>query len=185
MEPLLSDVTCKTVVDAAAGTGRWARYCLARGARAVSLDFCTEMLVHAPQPAALADLHCLPLADSCADVTICALALGYAPDCLEELCRITRTGGMVLISDIHPHAIQRGWTRSFRVGSEVLYVEHHSYTLADTLDEMRNRGLELASLVEPHFGEPEREIFEHCGHGPRFEAAAEGPAIFVASWIKK
>jgi ubiquinone/menaquinone biosynthesis C-methylase UbiE len=168
------------VVDAAAGTGRWASYCKSQGAQTVVADFCPEMLAHAPRPVVLADVNQLPLPDGFADVTVCAFAVGYAPKCLPELARITRRGGAVLVSDVHPEAIRRGWTRSFRHGMEVISVAHHSYAL----DDLVAAGLGLDCLIERKFGAPEREVFAQAGKIAAFEEAARQPAIFVARWIK-
>jgi len=168
------------VVDAAAGTGRWASFCRARGARTVAVDFCQEMLASAPRPVVLADANRLPLPDGFADVTICAFALGYAPSCLSELARVTRKGGAVLVSDVHPAAIRRGWTRSFRYGSEVIEVAHHSYALSDLVA----ASLKLDFLMERRFGLPERDVFASAGKLASFEEAARHPAIFVARWTK-
>ena len=121
-----------TVVDVAAGTGRWARALQRkRGARAIAVDFCHEMLRIAPIPAVQADATHLPLPDASADVVICAFALGYAPACFAELARITRPGGMLLVSDVHPEALSRGWTRSFRHRGEAIQVRDQPYELAD------------------------------------------------------
>ena len=169
------------VVDAAAGTGRWASYCRARGARTIALDFCQEMLASAPRPVILADANRVPLPDACADITICAFALGYVPECIPELARITRKGGVVLVSDVHPAAIRRGWTRSFRYGSEVIDVAHHPYALGDLVA----AGLELDLVVERRFGVPERAVFARAGKLSVFEEAARHPAIFAARWIKR
>src|SRR5438477_657666 len=110
MTPLFPHLRGARVVDAAAGTGRWASYCASQGAQTIALDFCADMLAGTLRPVVAADVNLLPLPDSVADVTICAFALGYAPACLPELARITRKGGTVLVSDVHPDAIQRGWT---------------------------------------------------------------------------
>jgi ubiquinone/menaquinone biosynthesis C-methylase UbiE len=178
--PLLTGLQHKRVVDAAAGTGRWAHYCEQRGARVVAVDICREMLDHAKPPAVVADVNRLPFKDASADVAICTFALGYAPAGLEELCRITQRGGVVLASDMHPDAIRRGWTRTFRSGEEVVEVAHHPYALED----LHVRGLELTHLLEPPLGPPEREIFERLGRLHRFDEAAKGPAIFVARWVR-
>lgn len=177
---LLPELAGLTVLDAAAGTGRWAAYCAERAARAVSVDFCAEMLMKAPRPAVQADALRLPLRDAFADVTICAFALGYAPSCFAELARVTRPGGTLIVSDIHPDAIRRGWTRSFRRGEEVIQVAHQPYALED----LRAPGLQLDCLLEPSFGVPERGIFDRAGHLDRFEEASRAPAIFVARWIR-
>jgi ubiquinone/menaquinone biosynthesis C-methylase UbiE len=171
------------MVDAAAGTGRWARFCERRGVRTVAVDLCREMLDRARCPAVVGDVNRLPLKDGCADVTICAFGLGYAgyvPACLEELCRITRRGGVVFASDVHPDAIRRGWKRTFRSGGDVVEVAHHPYALAD----LQVRGLDQTHLLEPSLGPPEREIFAHLGHLHCFDEASRGPAIFATRWVR-
>ena len=180
MTPLFPSLRGACVVDAAAGTGRWASYCGSQGAGTIALDFCEEMLSGAPRPAVVADINRLPLPDGIADVTICAFAIGYAPTCLPELARITRIGGTVLVSDVHPDAIRRGWTRRFSHPIGVIEVKHHPYTIEDLVAP----DLQLDCLEEPRFGEPEREVFAKAGKLEAFEEAARRPALFVARWIK-
>jgi len=180
MAGLLPALRRARVVDAAAGTGRWAAYCQYEGARTIAADLCVEMLQIAPGPAVIADVCRLPLPDAFADVTICAFGLGYAVGCLAELARVTRRGGTVLVSDVHPDAIRRGWSRTFRFRSQTISVEHHPYAL----DELVCSGLGLDHLIEPRFGEPEREVFAKAGKLAAFDEAAAYPAIFVARWNK-
>lgn len=176
MAPLLPDnLEGRTIIDVASGTGRWARHCRQRGARAIAVDFCFEM-----RPSVQADATRLPLPDASADVTICALALGYAPECFAELVRITRPAGMLLVSDVHPEALKRGWTRSFRHHGDVIQVADQPYSLAD----LSAPDLRLSCLIEPHLGDPERGFFERSGHLYRFEEACREPAIFVARWFR-
>lgn len=180
MAPLFPRLRGARVVDAAAGTGRWASYCQYQGAATIALDFCADMLAGAPPPAVVADVNRLPLPDAFADVTICAFAMGYAPACLPELARITRKGGTVLVSDVHPDAIRRGWTRTFSHRNGVIEVAHHLYTL----DDLVAQELRLDCLDEPRFGEPEREVFAKAGKLAAFEEAAHHPALFVGRWVK-
>lgn len=180
MAPLFPALRGARVVDAAAGTGRWASYCASLGAETIAVDFCEDMLAGAPRPAVRGDLNRLPLPDSLADVTICAFAMGYAPACLPELARITRRGGTILVSDVHPDAIRRGWTRTFSHPTGTIEVAHHPYDLAD----LRAPELSLDCLLEPRFGEPEREAFAKAGKLATFEEAARHPALFVARWTK-
>src|SRR5712671_7479326 len=141
LEPLLPNLRGKQIIDAAAGTGYWTSRAIALGARAIAVDFCQEMLRMAPRPAVLADINHLPLANESADVTICAFGLGYAPGALAELQRVTRRGGVILASDVHPDAIRAGWTRTFHHDSEVITVEHKPYSLED----LRLPGLTLTA----------------------------------------
>jgi malonyl-CoA O-methyltransferase len=177
---LPSNLEGRIVVDVAAGTGRWALYCGKRGARTIAVDFCREMVRRASCPSVQADAEWLPLPDASADIVICAFALGYAPACFAELGRITRPGGMLLVSDIHPEALNRGWTRSFRHRGEVIQVRDEPYGLAD----LYAPGLRLSCLIEPRLGPPEREFFEQAGCLDRFDEACREPAIFVARWFR-
>jgi malonyl-CoA O-methyltransferase len=170
-----------TVVDVAAGTGRWALRCGKRGAHAIAVDFCHEMLRNAPKPAVQADAASLPFPVACADIVVCAFALGYAPACFGELARITRPGGTLLVSDVHPDALSRGWTRSFRSREGVIQIRDQPYALAD----LRAPGLRLSCLIEPCIGPREREIFERAGHVDRFEDACREPAVFVARFERE
>jgi malonyl-CoA O-methyltransferase len=176
---LLPDLHGKIVIDAAAGTGYWAAYCSRKGAKAIAADFCWEMIVRAPRPAALADVCRLPLKDECADVTICAFSMGYAPGCLPELRRVTRKGGLVIVSDMHPEGVRHGWTSGFRHNGDAIQVAQHPYSLED----LACRGLELDRLIEPRLGGEERQVFENAGKLAEFEAARH-PAVFIARWTR-
>jgi ubiquinone/menaquinone biosynthesis C-methylase UbiE len=130
----------------------------------------------------LADAGMLPFPDAAADLTICAFALSYLPAAgLTELARITRPGGLVIVSDMHPATAARGWTRSFRASGKVIAIRTRAYTL----DDLRTPGLALSTLIEAPFGEAERPIFERAGKLAQFRDACRGPAVYVAKFIRQ
>jgi malonyl-CoA O-methyltransferase len=176
LRPLFPNLQGCTFVDVGTGTGRWAKYAAANGARAIGIDFCGEMLRAGGRPAVLGDACRLPLPDECADIVVCAFTLGYAPGCFSELCRVTRIGGTVAVSDVHPGTLERGWKRSFRHSNGPIEIAHQDYAIRD----LQTPGLILADLREPRLGLPEKVIFEQAGCPERFEESARGPAIFVA-----
>jgi SAM-dependent methyltransferase len=178
---ILPELSGRAVVDVGAGTGRWGRVCNAAGARTISVDFCAAMLQQAPAPVIVGDARRLPLPDQSADFVMCAFTLGYAPDCLSELARIVRPGGMVIASDVHPDAVKSGWKRSFRLGGEVIEIDNCGYEIKD----LGCPPLRLVQLLQPRFDRPEREIFEAAGKLESFSALARIPAIFVAQWIRE
>jgi malonyl-CoA O-methyltransferase len=180
VEALLPPLQGLLVADVAAGTGRWAEYCRWAGAQTVALDFSPEMLARAPGHRVLADMRRLPLRAACADLTICAFGFGYAPNCLDELARVTRPGGTVLLSDVHPEGLRRGWKRLFQVSGETIEIASEVYVIGD----LEIAGLKLVALWEAAFGEPERHIFAGAGKLDAFEEASRHAAIFVAQWIK-
>jgi malonyl-CoA O-methyltransferase len=181
LAPLLPDLHHLHIADIAAGTGRWTRYFQSRGARTIATDLCRDMLAYAPHPMAQADNIALPLRSDAFDLVLCSFAFGYEPDAFPELIRITRPGGQLIITDVHPYAVRRGWSRSFRINGQIVEPEHHPYTL----DDLHDPRLTLINLIDAHIAEPEREIFIRAGKPDTFAAATEHPAIFIAVFTKQ
>ena len=181
LAPLLPPLCGSLALDIGCGCGRWARRFSDGGAQVVAIDLCREMLLRAPGLRVLADGCLLPLPEGVADLTLCAFALSYMDPCLRELARVTRPGGTVIVSDMHPAAAERGWTRSFRAGEEVIAIETRRYTL----DSLHAPGLALAEIIEAPLSEPERPLFESAGKLAQFDKACGGPAIYVAKFIRQ
>jgi ubiquinone/menaquinone biosynthesis C-methylase UbiE len=179
--PLLPDLRVLLVIDIGAGTGRWLHHARSAGAQTLALDVSLEMLASAPEPHVLADALMLPLRDNSADIVFCTFTIGYAPQCFSELARVARPGGMLIVSDVHPDALARGWSRSFRVGDEVVKPTHYPYSIEDLHDPSMAR----THLLEPRLGEPERPIFAAANKLVLYDTACAHPAIFVAIWTKR
>ena len=174
------------IIDVACGTGRWT-------ARlgAIGIDLCEEMLRQRSHNAALrgrfalADAAALPFASGVSDLTLCSFAIAYIQNlaaAVSEMARVTRPGGRVVISDLHPAAIAAGWTRSFRSAGVLYELEHPPGAVEETLLAARRCGLELSLRREACFGEPERPIFEAAGKP--LEQVAGTPAVWLAVWTK-
>ena len=120
--PILDGVPPGLAVDAAAGTGRVAAHLQASGHRVVALDRSGEMLGRARDrldgtSMARADIVALPIRDGCADLLTCALALTHVrelPPAFESFARILRSGGVAVVSDIHPMVVAIGGQAFFR-----------------------------------------------------------------------
>ena len=181
------------VVDVACGTGRWISTALSSGANVTGIDLCEEMLAAAARKPelkgrlALAQVDGLPVASGCADLVLCSFAISYfpsAPGAIAEMARITRSGGRVVIADLHPGACEAGWKRSFRAGESVYEIEHHNHPAGEL-----NAAAEQA-LLEPEwnedacFGMPEREIFRKAGKDSAFLEVSAIPALRVICWKK-
>jgi len=142
LELMPADLTGLSVVDAGCGSGRYMRHALRRGAtRVAGIDLSPAMLRRAAaEPCGGAALHvaqarltALPLPDAMADITVCGLVIGHLEalgPALGELRRVTRPGGAVLISDIHPIGPALGWLRDFKAGGRRYAVRHtqHLYS---------------------------------------------------------
>jgi malonyl-CoA O-methyltransferase len=162
------DLGGKAVCDAGCGSGRYLLHAAARGARPLlGVDLSEAMLRRAREelarqltPEDCAEIHlvqasleALPLSDAWADITLCGLTLGHLPDLdapLAELRRITRPGGMILCSDLHPVGQELGWQRTFKVAGERYAVRHTWHTRAVWEETCRRVGLRVRCTLEPH-----------------------------------
>ena len=177
-------------IDVGSGTGRWLARAQSLGARIAGFDLCHEMLRKSALAGhnAAADAAALPVRDGVADVTLCSFVLSYVPSldaAVGEMARITRRGGMVIVSDLHPEAAQAGWVRSFRYGGQAYEIEHSQYSANELGAAARRSGLEAAWRLDARFGEPEREIFRRAGKEECFDTVCRTPAVLITAWIKR
>ncbi|WP_258905862.1 class I SAM-dependent methyltransferase [Actinokineospora sp. UTMC 2448] len=122
VKEILDGLPAGDALDAACGTGRYARLLVERGHRVVGVDSSPEMLDKARErvPGAeflVGDLRELPVGDASTDLVVSGLALAHAPDLgpvFAEFARVLRPGGNVVIADMHPDAIARGSIPSLR-----------------------------------------------------------------------
>jgi malonyl-CoA O-methyltransferase len=185
-ERVLRPLHAPVVIDVACGTGRWAARLGGYG-----VDCCEEMLGEGSHKPGVrgrllrADAAALPFASNISDLTLCSFAIGYFEEIARAICeiaRVTRPGGMVVISDLHPSAIAAGWTRSFRAGGRVYQMQSRPTAIEEALAAAQGCGLGLTHHVDAHFGEPERHIFEAAGKS--LEEVAAIPAVWLGMWTK-
>jgi malonyl-CoA O-methyltransferase len=190
---LLGPVASRRFLDVACGTGRWMRYLEEHGGAVFGADLCQAMLRAGTLRDGTAGRHVqaeatlLPFPDSFADTTLCALAAGYLPDLRATLCelaRVTRPGGRVIVTDLHPAAIDAGWTRSFRAGSRLYEIDHFAHTDNDFRQAGENAGLTLCRQLDAHFSDPERELFQAAGKERVFQVVSRIPAVWIGVWGK-
>jgi ubiquinone/menaquinone biosynthesis C-methylase UbiE len=189
----LSPLGASRFVDIACGTGRWMLLAKQFGSRVLGVDFCPEMLREASCKSGLegclclADAYRLPLADCAADLTHCSFALGYLASphqAIAEMARVSRRGGRVVVSDLHPCALAAGWTRSFRSNGQLYEIGHYDHPIAAWEDAAESAGLTLDWRVDAGFAEPERQIFRQAGKESSFAELSRIPALLAMSWTK-
>ena len=120
MKSLLRRLTFEDVLDAGAGTGRYALSLAKQGKRVEATDQSAEMLAVARQKAAQRGLtikfkkesvSSCSAPDASFDLVLCMLALAHVEDLhapVGEFIRVLRPGGHLVVSDIHPD-IQTAW----------------------------------------------------------------------------
>jgi malonyl-CoA O-methyltransferase len=140
-----ADLHGQSVLDVGCGSGRYMLHVLRRGAKSVTgVDLSLEMLKRAGTELAAhrgdaavelvqGDLACLPVPNVSADLTVCGLTVGHVDrllPALSELRRVTRPGGTILCSDVHPIGDALGWQRDFKAGDRHCAVRHtrHLYS---------------------------------------------------------
>jgi len=154
----------QAVLDAGCGSGRYLLHALRRGAaRATGVDLSPPMLeraaaeldsLRADAPVTLlqGDLVALPVPDAQADLTICGLVIGHLDDlaqALAELCRVTRPGGVLLCSDVHPIGHALGWRRDFKSAGSRYAVRHTQHLYGDWHAACAALGLHIEQVLEP------------------------------------
>ncbi|HEY9130286.1 MAG TPA: class I SAM-dependent methyltransferase [Dyella sp.] len=154
----------RAVLDAGCGSGRYMLHALHRGASHVTgVDLAPAMLERAAAELASwqgraavelkqGQLPQLPLPDAAVDLTICGLVIGHvrqlAP-ALAELRRVTRPGGSILISDVHPTGHALGWLRDFKADGRRYAVEHTPHLYSHWHAACVALGLSIERVVEP------------------------------------
>jgi len=190
---VLKGLNFQNVVDVGCGTGEWLEHFRETGARVAGLDACEAMLQQARSRTGLSgrlvlgDAHLLPFRDSWADLIICSMSLGYFENphsIFREFARVTRRGGFLVVSDLHPDAIASGWTRSFKSDGTLYEIEHFRHSIQQVTDSGFQAGLILRQRIEPQLGQAELPIFREAGKFDSFRAATMPRALFIALWEK-
>jgi ubiquinone/menaquinone biosynthesis C-methylase UbiE len=167
-EALIGDVRGRHVLDLGAGTGHYAAWAAAHGARgAVALDFTAEMLAHAPRPAVVADAARLPFRPERFDLVVAALVISFVKDhggLLREAARVLRPGGVLVLSDMHEVASELGWQRSFRgPRGERLVIEAPPPRIESMRRWLDEAGFALTDVREPRIDDRLQRHFSRAG----------------------
>lgn len=182
-----------TVVDVACGTGYWLLQLQQRGTLAFGVDACEPMLREAQKKAlfrgdiAVSDVHTLPFRAAVANLVICSMALGYFHDLRQvfrEFARVSKSGGGIVVSDLHPDATAAGWTRSFRIGEQRYEVDHYCHSLQNIRYAAALAGLRAIHSQTVYFGDAELPLFRDAGREHLFYALKAIPTIFIELWRK-
>ena len=187
--PLLGDLSKKSVLDLACGTGRWLERLAARGSKwGVGIDRSSAMLRIARRKSGirqrLVEAACenLPFSNASFDLATCSFALGHIED-LEamvlDLARVMRPGADVFVSDLHPEAFAGGWRVGFRDGAAAVQIEMRSRSVEEIVQAFCSNGFECRTHVPLWLGEEEKPIFAQAGKSHSFAESCRLPAVLV------
>jgi ubiquinone/menaquinone biosynthesis C-methylase UbiE len=186
--PLLGDLTGKTILDLACGTGRWLEILLRRGAAGVGIDCSTSMLGTARQKYAiasrLAQASCemLPFRAESFDFAVCSFALGHIRKLacfVRELGCVMRPGADVFLTDLHPDAYAQGWRVGFRDRDVSFRIDMLPRAAEQIAAGFSAGGFAVVSHESLWLGDAERPIFVRAGKTQAFAKACQLPAILA------
>ncbi|MEV4222458.1 class I SAM-dependent methyltransferase [Nonomuraea sp. NPDC049725] len=161
-EPLVAGIVGElppgAALDAACGTGRMAAALAGRGHRVIGVDSSPDMLALARERVPQGDfrhgeLDRLPVPDDAVDLVTCSLALTHVPSlgpAMAEFARVLRPGGHLVISDMHPEGVARGFVPTVRLpdGRPGRIATYH-HPVGDYLRAALAAGLQLRACEEP------------------------------------
>ncbi len=154
---MLPDVTGRSALDLAAGSGRYVRILQERGASpVVGADLSLPMLERARDSGAglvRTDMCCLGFAADRFQLVICALAVGHVENLaavVAEMSRVVVPGGTVIYSDFHPIGSRIGWKRTFKgMDGREYGVPHWTHFHSDHMAACEAAGLKIEEVREP------------------------------------
>jgi len=161
---LPADLHGQSVLDAGCGSGRYMLHALSRGAtRVTGVDLSFEMLERAGKELCAyrgggeivleqGNLEALPAPNASADLTVCGLTIGHLDrlrPALAELRRVTRPGGIILCSDVHPIGHALGWLRDFKSDGRHCAVRHTPHFYSHWHADCAALRLEITRVLEP------------------------------------
>ena len=185
---MLGDVSGKTILDLACGTGRWLEFFLRRGAvNGIGVDCSASMLRGARQKQAIANrlarasCELLPFRAASFDLAVCSFALGHISKLgcfVRELACVMKPGADVFITDLHPDAYARGWRVGFRDGNMSFCVEMLPRTIEEIVAAFSDE-FGCVSHESLWLGNEEQPIFLQAGKSQVFAKACQLPAILA------
>lgn len=192
---LLARYPAGTALDAACGTGRYASYMASLGHRVTGIDASPEMLEVAAMKVPSADfnnaeLASIPLPDGAVDIAVCTLALTHCSDLgppIRELSRVVRSGGTIVISDVHPFVVMLGGQGSYRHNqTELRFVRNFLHWPSDYLSAFQAVGLSVVQCIEPLWGDREISMMGFAEQMPDLmDASVKGVPIVIVWELQK
>lgn len=182
VEKLLGDLGGQTVLDAGCGNGYWSRKLAKTAEKVIGVDFTSELIVKAnergvPQNVEFitGNLENLTFANETFDTVLLNMVLldiEKLPVVMNEIARVTKVGGSIVVSTTHPcfenppntyslndeqgKKVGRAVSNYFKNGlvedSQNNY-QHYHHTLSDYLNSFANSSLFVEKIEEPNGAE--------------------------------
>ncbi len=187
------NLRAKTVVDVGCGTGRhWKSLFAREPEQVVGYDVSPGMLGRLREKYPQANVHQLDgqtlsnTADASCDVVISTLALGYIADidaAFAEWSRVLRSGGDVLITDMHPDVAAHA-ERSFRHEARTILIRHHVHPLPALRRCAAAHQLDIVRIDEKVVDDSIRKFYEIANSVDVFEKT-KGTVLMYGAHLRK
>ena len=173
VERAMGDVAGLDVLDVGAGTGRHALRLAARGARVTALDFSERMLAAAREKPGAESVRWIvhdanrpfPFSEHSFDLVVSALVLEHVAELapfFAELRRVTRDGGRVVLTAMHPAMFLRDISANFHEGEREIRPRSYEATLSQYVMGAVGAGFALVALSEHAVDEAFARRFERA-----------------------
>ena len=191
VQGILESLEPGVALDSACGTGRHAAALERLGHRVVAVDASEEMLERARSRVPSAHLRTgslteLPVEDGAVDSVVCSLALTHLPElapAVDELARVVRPDGRVIVSDVHPVFVALGAQAAYKVGGATAgFVRNHVHWPGAYLRAFASAGLRVEACQELPYGPREIDLWAGnlaVSRDVVVEALAGLPAVLV------
>ena len=180
---LVDPIPAGRALDAACGTGRYARYLSQLGHNVSAIDLSSEMIERARANAPgvefkAASLEDIPFPEQMFDLVMCGLALTHLPEisrAIAEIARVLKVGGTAVIADHHPIAGFLGGSAIFQDKNRFYRnVKSHVHSHSEYVSAFVGARLEIQECHEPTMTE------EQAAQGPLF---AISPRAFLKGTV--
>jgi ubiquinone/menaquinone biosynthesis C-methylase UbiE len=158
VEKLLQDIPKGKALDVACGTGRYCKFLKKIGYEVTGIDISIDMLnkakANVPNVNFVRDnFEKMKFPDSSFDLSLSALALTHSKkldNVIKEIARVTKKGGFIILSDIHPWATLLGGQAYFYdTNGNYSFVKNYIHWHSSYLKSFRGNGLKVIDCVEP------------------------------------
>lgn len=172
-EPLVKSILKKftpgTTLDAACGTGRYSSFLYSLGHKVTGIDISPDMLTIARKKNKnvnfrLGNLNKLPFSNEVFDLVVCGLAIHQVTninEVINELTRVVRPGGHIVISSVHPWLVALGAHAEFHDKKEGWgYIKDNIYWHSVYINTFNRASLKILECHEPKIKAEQIQILQ-------------------------
>jgi ubiquinone/menaquinone biosynthesis C-methylase UbiE len=177
-----------SIVDVGCGTGRhWQKIHVTKPSRLLGFDVSSGMLKILKQKFPEAETRLLAsnrlegLADESCDLVLSTLTIAHIheiKDALKEWCRVLKPGGIIIITDYHPIALEKGARRTFRHRGRLVAVRNYIHKIGELREIVSQLQLEEIRFIEKKIDDSVKDYYKEQGAIDVFTRFYETPIIY-------